>query len=367
MMYELKIDNSEKYIEIIKSNNIYKIPVSLKVGKFNKYLDNVHSNGNYEKAFYELISDSDIDTKMLTNSDKEQIILAIIKYNKLQKYYDNIEASNIYEKLYKTLIDYQTDFSKRLKEVITDTTNSINTVIKKINKNILSKMFEKLNNVLQDSLKNISNTLIKIFDSLPTDKEIERIKKNHEKWGKYGWTIIPNMPINYFYEVPKKQSEADEKCLSFVDKKELKFITNYIYNNIKHRKNFCEARKCFEQGYYLATAMILTSLIERTITELPLKNKSEKKARGKTQLLEKYKESLNIEDESIIELYYLGNISSYLSMFLEDGKDFKRQRFNVNRNFLMHGWRDVKTTKTDCIKLFLALYNVILLWEMRTM
>ena len=111
--------------------------------------------------------------------------------------------------------------------------------------------------------------------------------------------------------------------------------------------------------------MILTSLIERKLTELPMQSKTDKKARGKA-IIDKYKESLNIEDEGIIELYYFENIFSYLDMFLKDGKDFKRQRFNVNRNFLMHGWRDVNTTQIDCVKLFLALYNVIFIWKNKT-
>ena len=46
-------------------------------------------------------------------------------------------------------------------------------------------------------------------------------------------------------------------------------------------------------------------------------------------LISTYKDGLNILDGDIIDLYYLENISSYLNMFFENGNDFKHQRYNV--------------------------------------
>lgn len=333
----------------------------LRVSKVQKYLNDIKNTQNYEKAFYDFISDSDIDINLLTFNEKKQIIEAIIKINNLQDIYDEINILNVYEKLYKTLVTYQDKLSKN----IVNSLSNFEKILKRFSEINTQRILESITSVLQDFQNYLNTAFLNIFNNLPTNDVINKIRKSHKKWGNLGWTIIPTMDWNFFYEVPKTQKEADEKCMSIITKKDLKQICSYIYKNIKYRNKFNEARKCFESGYYVASSMILTSLIERKITELPLKNKFDKKSRGK-KIIDSYKDGLNIVDGNMIELYYLENISSYLNMFLENGNDFKRQRYNVNRNFLMHGWRDVKTTKIDCIKLFLALYNIILLWENRT-
>ncbi len=362
MEYNLedKLKNKkEKIVQIEKNGKVYFIDICLTFGRYKRYFEIADIN-NFEKAFNEIFL-VDIDKNKFDTKDIEFIVLEIIKYHKLEELYNKINEDNIYKKLYDTLYEYQKQSFNKIKEVIS---SSITVVLKDMNNNF-GKIFEKLNKSLVTLSNNLNNTFSKMAKSFPTKKDIERIKKSHSKWGKMGWTIIPTMDINYFYIAPKNQKEADEKCLSIFKDKDLNSIIEYIEKNIIHKSKFKEAVNCYNNKYYVATAMILVSLIERKITELPLKNKSDKKARGK-MLISTYKDGLNIVDGDIIDLYYLENISSYLNMFFENGNDFKRQRYNVNRNFLMHGWRDVKTTKVDCIKLFLALYNVIMLWENRT-
>lgn len=360
----LEIKEPEKFknnIVIKKDGKEYIISTVLKISKYEQYLENA-KKGNYEEAFCELISDSDTNITELSQNEKKQIIRGIIENNNLQEYYEKIEEEDLYKKLYVTLKTYRVEMRRGIGEVVSNLTKGITELIKPLIRINYDKIVEGIKNTLGDFQKSLNTFLDGVLKNIPNKKETRRIRRNYKKWGKYGWTILPNAPIYFFNDCPSKQSEADEICMNQIEEKELKNITTYIYKNIKYRKKFAEAIKCYNSEFYLATAMILTSLIERKLTELPMQSKADKKARGKA-IIDKYKESLNIEDVGIIEVYYSENIFSYLDMFLKDGKDFKRQRFNVNRNFLMHGWRDIRTTRTDCIKLFLALYNIILLWE----
>ena len=351
--------HKNRIITINKNNKEYMIDISLSIKKYKKYME-IAQSINFEKAFNEIFLEN-INIKEFDENDILYIISKIVDYYKIEKIYNNINEENIYKRIYDALYKYQTQVLDESKEIIA---NSLTKALNNLNIDF-EKVFKNITNSLKKLQHNLQKKFSNVIKELPSKKQLSQIKKNHKKWGKFGWTIIPNMDLTFFYEVPKTQKEADEKCLAILSDKEIKKIKSYIYKNVKHRKKFNEVQKCYDNQYYLATAMILTSLIERKITELPLKDKNDKKARGKEQIT-KFKEELNIKDNDIINLYYLENLISYLNMFLEKGNDFKRQPFNVNRNFLMHGWRDRDTTKVDCIKLFLALYNIILLWENRT-
>lgn len=54
----------------------------------------------------------------------------------------------------------------------------------------------------------------------------------------------------------------------------------------------------------------------------------------------------------------LYNLLVFLGKLFEDGNDFKEKVDYVNRNYLLHGWLDNDVTRTDCIKLYIALLNL---------
>ena len=282
----------KKYIIIDKAGKEYIISTVLKISKYEQYLENA-KNGNYEEAFCELISDSYTNITELSQDEKKQIINGIIENNNLQEYYEKIEEEDLYKKLYITLKTYRTEMTRGIGEVASNFKKGITELIKPLIRINYDKVLERIKNKLVEFQKSLNIFLEGALKNIPNKKEINRIRKNYKKWGKYGWTILPSAPIYFFNECPSKQSQADKICMNQIDEKELKNITTYICKNIKYRKKFNEAIKCYNFGFYLATAMILTSLIERKLTELPMQSKTDKKARGKA-IIDKYKESLNI-------------------------------------------------------------------------
>lgn len=57
-----------------------------------------------------------------------------------------------------------------------------------------------------------------------------------------------------------------------------------------------------------------------------------------------------------IEMLY--NLLIFLGKLFENGNNFDDKIEYVNRNYLMHGWLDSEVTRTDCIKLYIALLNL---------
>lgn len=345
-----------KFVEIIENETKYKISTILKIKRLENYFEKINNGIDYKEAFNLLVHSEEIDINNISDKNKNIIINQIIKNNKLEQYENKFKNIDVYEKLYKILKLYYEEKTKELSE-------SVEIVGK-----TLQSAFQNISQInLKPTIESALNQFAKIVEKLSVDfREIDlKVKErneNYRKWAKYGWTIIPSATFDFFYEAPISQEDADEKSLSIIDDNCIKEILEYILKNINQKHKFEEAINCFEKEYFVATAMILTSLIERNLTELPMQDSEAEKPRGKS-IISKFKEQFDLEEVSVIQYFYLNNFFEYVGMLFEDGNGFVEQRYNINRNFLMHGWRDVETKRTDCIKLFLFLYNLFLVWE----
>lgn len=345
--------------EIKKIDEKCRIETIISMNKLKEYINNIQSGMNYKQSFEELINvtNQNIDDETLI-----KVLNYVVLDNNLQKYYDDIEEKDEYKKLYLALNKFFEDkflwLEEKINEILDVSKNNLGNIVEEYLKN----MSKSLDSLLTIAIKTIANIANSVRENIPSNEEIERRRKHHIKWAKFGWTIIPFESIDFFDYVPKKQKEADEICEAVLNNDEMEKIFKYLKKCIKPRNKINEAIKCYQDKYYVATAMQLTALIERELTELPLDNKNEKKPRG-LKIIDTFKEKIEIEEKRIIEYYILDNLFAYLKILFKNGDDFKRQKFNINRNFLMHGWRDVKTTKIDCKKLFLALLNIELIWK----
>lgn len=346
----------EKFVEITENGIRYRINTSIRVKRLETYFHRIKEGINYKNAFDELIYSEEFDISTISDINKQIIIDKIIEQYELNKYEIPLDGIDIYEKIYKLLQIYYQEKLDELAEgakIVLKSLQSAFQMIREID------IIPKLETALAQLGKMAINISAKFSD---IDLKVEERNENHKKWAGYGWTIINNASFDFFYVEVNSQEDADEKCLSIITDESINDMFNYILENIKQKDKFIEAIKCFENKCYLATAMIITSLIERNLTELPMESPDTEKPKGKN-IINKFKEQFNLDEISIIQYFYFNNFFEYIKILFERGDDFKEQRYNVNRNFLMHGWRDVETTKTDCIKLFLALYNLLLYWE----
>ncbi len=346
----------KKSIKIVIDGKEHNIKTDITLDKYEEYIKNIEDGMEHRLAFEILVDISNIIN--LDDNTKREILHAVINDNGLQKYYNSInETDDEFKKFYLTANKYFERIYDNLKESIEKLLDFKSNITEPLIKGLeaITRINEEIKLSMQKTLQNIA----KVQAAFPSKKEIEQRKKQYIKWAKFGWTTLPFESINFFYSAPSKQIEADRICEAKLSDKEMEKIFNYLKGFIRPKKKINEAIKCYRNECYIATAMQLTALIERELTEFPLKNKKDIKPRGKN-IIKSFKEEI---DRKLSEYYFGINLFEFLNRLFEYGDDFKKQKYNINRNFLMHGWRDINTTKTDCKKLFLALLNIEFIWE----
>ncbi len=119
-----------------------------------------------------------------------------------------------------------------------------------------------------------------------------------------------------------------------------------------------EALCCFETGYYKSCAMLLVSMIDRQLLQYQKRKNRDniKVGRAALDIIEN-----NIKTKDIYNDLIQWNsfcFLKYLFDYDQNHKNFITEPNVINRNFLMHGMTNKVISKTDCIKLFVALKNV---------
>lgn len=114
--------------------------------------------------------------------------------------------------------------------------------------------------------------------------------------------------------------------------------------------------------------MVITSLIDKLFIldqkEFLEDNSIIKTGLGALKSIFRKIGDYNIE-ETGEELYLsLISISTFLNIFFERTNNFENDKRIINRNMLMHGMWINDITQIDCMKLFLALVNVIMMIDM---
>lgn len=109
--------------------------------------------------------------------------------------------------------------------------------------------------------------------------------------------------------------------------------------------------------------MITVSIIEKKLILLQKEHYSDQRIKvglGSTRLFKKLTEQTGFVNSNTDVLFMIESLSEYLFLLFSDTNNFKNSKENINRNFLMHGMWESDIQKTDCLKLFLALFNLIL-------
>lgn len=359
-------DIYEKYIQLetprykLKVNkNTYNIDIGISFERMEKYFEDC-SKKSYKEAYYNMFFyDIELDEKMLTQEQKSGFLNAVLEENQLKKFYNEIDNKDIYERFNIALKKQRDVFKFRNRKIPNPIQIFVETYFKQITQIVNS---ETIRNIYKsaDSVVEVIRKAIVFYKSDIDEQQLKKMELGYEKWAKYGWTSVPSGPVFLFFKVDAiDQNTADEICLKYL-KNDIGRILTTINGKIKNNSNYSEAIECFKLEYYTATAMIITSIIEREIMEL-IMDKDGRKPRMK-MIAQKYKEKyLENKDELLNYYLMIVNLSKFLEQFFEYGNDFIEQIDYLNRNFLMHGWRDVKINKIDCIKLFLCLYNIVFL------
>lgn len=246
---------------------------------------------------------------------------------------------------------------------MTEAINSMMSVYANNISTILSGFNASLENLAKISESIISSALklVKEID-IPhyTEEEKDKLIEFSKQWGKYGWTVPPYAPFDFFNTCPGSLLEADELALQYCKKQDMNELFLRLENLCVRKKDLDEAIKCYNQHLYKACALILFSIIDSRIIRLQSK-KDERFVVGlgaiaKFRNIAKRKTSE--EGKLFLALCYTNIFPCLFTMF-DDTNKFSKKTTIINRNYLNHGMSSSVVRKKDCIKLFLLLYNLL--------
>lgn len=182
----------------------------------------------------------------------------------------------------------------------------------------------------------------------------------------FGWTYCYDVMLMYEESNFNNQKEIDKYLFQKFTENEndgVLALVDIISSYPKIKVELCEALQSYKNKEYRACAMIITSLIDKLFIleqkEFLQENKIIKTGMGATKAILKKIGDCNVSE--IGEEFYLSliSISKFLNIFFERTNNFENDKTIINRNMLMHGMWINEITQIDCMKLFLALFNIV--------
>ncbi len=234
------------------------------------------------------------------------------------------------------------------------TINVDNTLIERLSKETLS--VDDIS--LQFSLPQIGDMKVEV---LFTDFDAQ-VDSAVEKWTEYRWIpFLPNDSAAFISKAmlpPDTKEEADRLMLDKLDDANLQSLFNEIEKLIPEYnlnvQNWNEARKCFNMGCYTACSLLLYSLIDSIFIKGQPQTNSLKLAEKAVGLLNK--------DDKVKHFVTAKATINVVQELYKSASNFSISDHN-NRNMMSHGMNIDNPDKTDTIKLFVLLFNILVLFK----
>ena len=213
----------------------------------------------------------------------------------------------------------------------------------------------------------LTDVLLKTEIPSLSEDEKERIKDSYQIWGKYGWTIIPNIPYSFYLKPPIDIKDANKKALKYCRNGDMKKLFEKMRCTSKIKKSDLEdAIFCFENKKYKPCAMILFALIDSKL--IRLQNDEDRSKRNNMRpsgrkAAQNIKNRLVQEENKFYQILGILNLFGCLEIVFGLGNDFQQQPKIINRNFLDHGMLTRKVKRMECVQLFLLYYNFMIMPE----
>lgn len=219
---------------------------------------------------------------------------------------------------------------------------------------------KKNSEIIENTIKQLINfNWNKLFTNVP-----KNIKSLAEEWAKCGW--IPSLPNYVEWDLienityPLTQKQADDIMLNKIDDEMfselISEITNYNTQLGLNNESFKEAVECFNNKLYSACALLLFALIDsRFIINQPIPQKGRRKLADKAV-------SDAINDNKTKYSIIAHSAKIIIEKLFENAADFSIEN-GLNRNMLAHGMNKYNPDRTDCLKLFVLIYNIYFLFD----
>lgn len=236
-------------------------------------------------------------------------------------------------------------------------------------------MEKLLNNNIQTSLEQAEKIIdelqssFQMFMSRQDPKNIPEIRQTYlrecyKSWGRFGWTTPPEASLSEFSNIspPTTLKEADALMMPYLSDHAVSNIFDALQEYRLNPYNLNEAISCYNYGLYTACASLIFGLFDfkvLSMQQMPAKGKKSRDVGrgGANRIIGQYNDETTLYNSFFLITLLNDNILSCCEAFFRHGGDFKKEPHLINRNFISHGMNKLPPTKTDCIKLFLLLYN----------
>lgn len=227
-----------------------------------------------------------------------------------------------------------------------------------------SEQAEKIAKIIDDF-----QSSIQMFMSRQDPKNIPEIRQTYlreryKSWGQFGWTTPPEASLSEFSNIspPTTLKEADALMMPYLSDYAVSNIFDALQEYCLNPYNLNEAISCYNYGLYTACASLIFGLLDFKVLSMqqtPAKGKQRRDVgrAGANRIMRQYNDETTLYNSFFSITLLNDNLLSCCETFFQHGGDFKKEPLLINRNFISHGMNKLPPTKTDCIKLFLLLYN----------
>lgn len=277
----------------------------------------------------------------------------------------DVPIPTVPESVYEKVENAQVNFATRIYEMV-----------HKLNETFLGgaiAMATSLSQVMQDYLvptfshiaeiaTQLINTIANSNFPLSEEEATQRLD-SHKKWGEYGWTYIPSMPISIFNTSPADIKEANNIAIKYCTKVTMENVFDSLRKWKLNHSDLDSAIYCYQNKQYKACALLLCGLID---SKLIRQQAGEHRPVGKKAV--DYFKNLhgNYSEKMLVEVMFAYNLFAYLDELFANTHGFKAEPDTLNRNFIGHGMNQRTVRKRDCIQLFLALDNLMRFIDLAT-
>lgn len=385
--------NEEKVFKIDICGQEYEVSTRISFGDLKRIEEALRDNSvDYQRFFAKLVYDK---IRGATKPKVDDIYLDenlvscaehFVLLNKADEFYklncvkmEVYEATitSIYEKHNEDLKELVKGLPKINTEVLSGLSNTLVKLRQSVVKAVTSPAMEsliKISTQFSEMLGNISKNIGEMLKSIkiPTisDERKEELILSYQAWGRYGWTMMPELPLYGFNDCPVDIKEANKLALSYCTDKDMEKLFNILreMKGVK-KSDLEEAIFDFEHKKYKSCSLVLFGLIDAKLIRLQRKDNSSRRkwravGHGAVEIvLGNIKKEKELEKKFFLLLDY-ENIFACLDTVFAKAEDFRTQPIVINRNFVDHGMMTRKVIRKDCVQLFLLYYNFLMFLDL---
>ena len=228
---------------------------------------------------------------------------------------------------------------------------------------ITEKISDNLFIAMQNASKNITLLLDSIKIPIGDDNHNIAIKEAYDEWGKLGWTEFPFDKTKIISNHPVSKHDADRLAVEYFNDSRTVTFLSLVLEVSMDNEDVNSAIFCFKHQQYKACALLLFSLIDYSFSIFQESHTNNIGCSGAKKASTAYKSML--KDSSFIKyiLRYSGLFKALFAFYGNTDNFNSEETDTINRHFISHGYSSRAVTKYDCIKLFLAYYNLLNLAE----